>query len=398
MTRAIDHNQAVILSGGGAYGAYEVGVMQALFTGESPSTGYSYLNPGIFTGTSVGALNAAYIVSRASEDICATICHLASLWIDELSESSETCGNGIFRFRANPLQFLNPACFASNPLAPLTELAMDGGYLARDWFDRAVHFLMASGSVSNRTLELVDFTSLISSSPLARFLKQNLKLKDVRNSERRLRVIATDWDGGAVVVFENRHLTDEFGYQIIQGSAALPGFFQAQLIDGHPFVDGGVLMNTPLKCAIQAGGSTLHVIYMDPDVNNIPLHTMQSTINTLDRILVITSASKVGEDIDTAAWINEGLAVIERVARGEALVDADMQPFIRVASQIYQRMRAGKSYRKLTIHRYHPHDDLGGGALGLLNFNRDRMVALIDRGFDDALNHDCAKSHCILPT
>lgn len=30
---AVDDNQAVILSGGGAYGAYEVGVMKALLGG-----------------------------------------------------------------------------------------------------------------------------------------------------------------------------------------------------------------------------------------------------------------------------------------------------------------------------------------------------------------------------
>src|SRR5438128_11117647 len=102
MTRGIDHTQAVILSGGGAYGAYEVGVMKGLFTGESPSTGYDYPNPGIFTGTSVGAFNATFIVSRPDDDICAAVRQLELAWLSQVAESSQACGNGVFRFRANP--------------------------------------------------------------------------------------------------------------------------------------------------------------------------------------------------------------------------------------------------------------------------------------------------------
>ena len=54
---------AVILSGGGANGAYEVGVLKALFRGESASTNHRPLKPEIFAGTSIGAFNAALIVS-----------------------------------------------------------------------------------------------------------------------------------------------------------------------------------------------------------------------------------------------------------------------------------------------------------------------------------------------
>ncbi len=50
----------------------------------------------------------------------------------------------------------------------------------------------------------------------------------------------------------------------------------------------------------------------------------------------------------------------------------------------------------MTIHRYHPHDDLGG-ALGLFNFDPDQIAALIDRGYTDAARHDCDESQCILP-
>jgi hypothetical protein len=52
-------------------------------------------------------------------------------------------------------------------------------------------------------------------------------------------------------------------------------------------------------------------------------------------------------------------------------------------------------YRELTVRRFHPHDDLGG-TLGLLNFDRERIRRLIDRGFTDAVYHDCRVCGCVL--
>lgn len=397
MTRGVDPTQAVILSGGGAYGAYEVGVMKALFTGECPSTGYEYLNPGIFTGTSVGAYNAAFMVSHPGDDSCPAVRFLESVWLNRIAESSETCGNGVFRVRANPLRYLNPSCYASNPALPFNELADDGAYFAQDFVRRAANFLMTSGSVSERALEAVDLSVFLSAAPLRSLIRELIQMERIRQSHKALRLVATNWETGELKIFENRDMSDDYGYEIIMGSASIPGVFHPHYIAGQPYVDGGLVMNTPLKCAIQAGGTTLHIIYMDPDVKNIPLRALQSTLDALDRVLVISSANSVGEDIDTARWINQGLDVISRTARGETLADADMRAFIRVAAKIYERIKAGAPYKRLTIHRYHPHDDLGGGSLGLLNFSRDRMVALIERGFNDALNHDCAESHCVIP-
>ena len=318
MTRAINPAQAVILSGGGAYGAYEVGVMKALFTGECPSTGYDYLNPGIFTGTSVGAYNASFMVARADEDICTTIRFLESLWLNQIAPS--TCGNGVFRIRANPLRYSNPACFAANPAQPFNELADDAEFFARNFFSRTVNFLMAAGSLSDRALELVDVSAFVTAHPLRSLIRELVPLENIRRADRALRIVATNWETGKLTTFENRDMTDDQGHDIIIGSAAIPGIFRPHNIAGQPYVDGGLVMNTPLECAIEAGATTLHVIYMDPDVRNIPLRTLQSSIGALDRVLIVTSASKVGEDIDTAAWINEGLEVVERVAAGGVFV------------------------------------------------------------------------------
>src|SRR6185503_21321273 len=143
MTRPFDPTKAVILSGGGAYGAYEVGVMKALFTGESSSTNYDYLNPGIFVGTSVGAFAAAFLVSRDIEDICASINLLESVWLEQVAESARTCGNGVYRIRADPSSYFDPDCLMANPLTPFNYATKDSSFFAQDIFGKTVNFFMS---------------------------------------------------------------------------------------------------------------------------------------------------------------------------------------------------------------------------------------------------------------
>src|SRR2546423_15616144 len=156
-------------------------------------------------------------------------------------------------------------------------------------------------------------------------------------------------------------------------------------------------MNPPLRCAVQAGGDFIHIVYLDPDIASLPLKVLQNTYNTFDRMMVIHTATIIKEDILTAAWINEGLEAIERASGGETLSDGTVRDFIRAAGQIEKRIKSGSPYRKLTIHRYHPHNDLGGGGIGILNFRRERMERLIEQGFNDTINHDCDENHCIIP-
>jgi predicted acylesterase/phospholipase RssA len=398
LIRTIDQDAAVILSGGGAYAAYEVGVMKALFTGECQATDYKFLNPGIMTGTSAGAINAAILASYPDTDICTLIRYLEDVWVNQIGASPERCGNGILRYRGDLLQFFDTRCFTDNPLRVFTEFSQDLAFLTQNFYQHALRFLITSGSLENRLLQLIDVGAFVTSEPIRSLLPRIVSLAGIRGSERKLRIVTTNWTRGIVRTFENHELTDDLGFSIIQASAAIPGIFLPQLIGGDFYVDGGVLTNTPLNCAIDAGASTLHVIYMDPDVQNIPYHRLESTIEVFDRLLVISSAARINEDVDTARWINRGLDLIERGGRDGDLSNQDIRAFIRVAARIEERIKAGLPYKKLTVHRHHPHDDLQGGALGLLDFDRDGIASLIKRGFEDTVNHDCAASHCVLPT
>jgi hypothetical protein len=135
----------------------------------------------------------------------------------------------------------------------------------------------------------------------------------------------------------------------------------------------------------------------------------QSTLDVLDRVIVVTFASTINRDVELATNINKGLTLLENVRmrrdifgkarRGNRLASAertDEESFIQVADQIQQRIGTDDPYRRITIHRYHPREDLGG-VLGLLNFAYDKTLSLIARGYEDAKSHDCDESGCALP-
>ncbi|HEX8634182.1 MAG TPA: patatin-like phospholipase family protein [Pyrinomonadaceae bacterium] len=397
MSSELEKKTAMILSGGGAYGAYEVGVMKALFSGESPGSDYVPINPGIFTGTSVGAFNAAVMTTEPGTHCAPTVERLESLWVNNMSDNGQGCGNGVFRIRGNPLRYLDPQCL-TNAATPFADFSNDLAFYSRSLFQRSVNFLLTEGPLSGRALQFVDFSAFISVEPLSDLLERVIPLEAICDSEKELRIVATNWQTGAVQVFTNNDIAGQWGHRMIMASAAIPGIFPSVEINGVPFVDGGAVMNTPLSCAITAGATTLHVIYLDPDVANIPLHRLMSTIDTFDRVYTIMLATKINEDIDTAAWINQGLHTLERASRegADELSGKEIASFTRVAAAIEKRMRKGRHYEKLTIHRYHPHEDLGG-MLGMLDFGLEAVTSLIERGYRDALDHDCEKSHCIFP-
>jgi NTE family protein len=388
---------AVVLSGGGAYGAYEVGVMKALLGGEMKGAGYRPLDPEVFTGTSVGSFNASVMVSHmpASE----AVDQLEQIWLNDIAERSGRCGNGVFRLRANPLRYLDPDC-VGNPFASLKELDEDSAFLTRSFLRRGLKFFFNQGTLANRALQFVDASAFISVEPFREMLRRTIRSQDLRESEKLLRIVATNWETGEVKTFENQDVADDaFGPQMIMASAAIPGIFPPVRIGDYYYVDGGAVMNTPLKCAIRANATTLFVIYLDPDVSNIPLQRLMNTVDTIDRVYTIMLATKMNEDIETAAWINAGLDIVEKVdeLRSAATLSTDeITAFIRVAAQIAERLKQGRNYRRLTIHRFHPRDDLGG-PLGMLDFSRQAVTGLIARGFEDAVYHDCYESRCIFP-
>ena len=343
---AVDANEVtgVILSGGSAYAAYEVGVMKALFRGETPLGGP--IQPQVFTGASAGSVNATWMVSQAQRGFADAAKNLESLWLDEISDRMAGGGEGAVRFRGNLFEFLNPSSFAANPAAPFLRLAQDISFFLRDWSLRTRNFADAQESLSRRLIELIDIGSFVSTEPLRGILHRDFSFAAIRESALKLSVAATNWATGDLKLFTNPDMTDAGAVDIIMASTAFPGL-PPVYIDGLPFVDGGYVMNSPLLPAIDAGASTIHFIYLDPDTAAVPVRRLMNTVDVIDRMFIMLRATIFNRDIDQAAAINSGIEVIEQV-NGARPALADLKKFIRAAGKIKSKLDQGMPYRKIT--------------------------------------------------
>jgi predicted acylesterase/phospholipase RssA len=387
---------SVVLSGGAAYAAYEIGVMKALFQGASPTTSWEPIEPALFTGTSAGSFNASIMASVPELPAYAAAEYLESVWMDQLATTADRCGNGLYRFRGDLTRLVDPGCMGTHPAAELDYLMRDAVHLAEDSLNRAVNFFETDQSFAARTFSLFNLSSLVNTEPLRQTLDRVLRPAAIQSSFRRLCVAVTGWRDGGLRLFWNEHMTDQIAPLAIMASSAIPGFFPPVEVDGNLYVDGGVVMNTPLKPAIDAGSEVIHVIYLDPNVNTIPVQVLQSTLGTFERMLVMQRAGLINSDVEMAERINQGLDALEALRGPQARVAprySSLQSAARLAIDVG---RDGKPHREITLHRYHPRLDLGG-LLGLLNFDRAHIEQLIAKGFQDTVDHDCGESECVMP-
>jgi NTE family protein len=380
---------AMVLSGGGGYGAYEIGVMRALFSGEASTARAAVVDPAVMSGTSAGAFNAALMCSAPpGVDALGCLDYLEDVWLEAIA--GDDCGSNVIRFRANPLVFLQPACMTRERTGE--ELSKDVGYLTDQVAQRATQFIDSDEGLEQRVLDAFDASILVSGDRFGQIVRETVDLANIRQSARTLRIAATNWRTGVVRVFGNADMSDRLGHRIVMASTAIPGVFQTVELEGEPYADGGLVMNTPLRPAVEAGANVLHVVYMDPNVSRIPLPRLRNTASTVYRFAVIALGSMMSRDIEIARRVNLGLDVMAGRARVGASVahTAGVQFLLARLAEDHPI-----TFRRLVIHRYHPADD-PGGTFRWLTFDRDRMVRMMERGYEDALAHDCEQRECLV--
>jgi NTE family protein len=389
----------LVLSGGGALGSYEIGVMKALFGGACQTTGYRKLDADIFTGTSVGAYNAAYMASEPGVDSLATLRVLERLWVERVAENAAHCGNGVYRFRFDPLDFFSPTCLAAQPLRPFLQMVDDVRSMSVDWFDRLGSYLRpAPGQQGKHKLtDLIDISTFISTDPLHELVTETIDLAKIRgNADKELRIAATNWEIGQTQIFGKEQLDDKIGHRAIVASTAIPGVFPPVEVLDTKYVDGGVLLNTPLKPAIDAGSNVIHVIYLDPWLRDVPLTPYPSTLDNMSRMLAISAAAAVNHDVEHVRDVNHGLQLIEHPERAAQLSAQESVNFVKTVEMMRQYLAGGRQYRPLTIYRYRPSREVGG-IMALLDFSRKNIEDLIQLGYDDTVRHDFVKCEDVVP-
>jgi NTE family protein len=234
---------ALVLSGGGARGAYEAGVLSYLFGDLAAQLGRP-VHFDIVTGTSVGAVHACYVA--ASQNDADAGQRLAAIWRSlSLNQVFAVGAADLFR-------------------VPWKLLGLGG----------PPGTLPATNGIPERTRGLFD-TSWLESIVLHQVAWRQLRTNIESGTLHALAIAATEIATGRSVVFvDNQHQAvprwarDPFviarpaqiGPAHALASAAIPLIFPAIRIDRTYYCDGGLRLNTPLSPALRLGADRVLVI------------------------------------------------------------------------------------------------------------------------------------------
>jgi NTE family protein len=386
----------VVLSSGGAKGAYAVGVLMALFSGASPSTGGRPLDPDVYCGTSIGAYNAAFLTAFARLGARTALERLVAVWRQRIASTPMRCDSGLLRLRGMPLQYLTPGCLV-RPFDVLAHLADDAVSLTRTAAQWSAALATASPPLANRLLETLDLSEFVDPGPLYELVETTIDHRALAGSPKSLSVVTADWRDGTSRLFDRAELGARPDLRPVIASMSIPGILPEVEIDGGWYVDGALSMPTPLKPAIQDGADVLHVVYVDPLLAETRISPTAGTFETMMRIFAILTAEQVRSDVEYAATVNRGIELLSGRA-GAAATDSDTELLraLALAPEIQARLRSGLPRRLLTIHQYRPGPALGDPA-DYFEFALDKIDQFMALGYRDAAAHDCVREKCVLP-
>lgn len=203
--------RALVLSGGGAKGSFQIGAMEELILNRG-------LDFEILCGVSVGALNASFLAQApfdpihpkvSLQNLKKTFITLRHLWLEEIT------GN-------------------------------ESVYLKRPGADAGI---------------VLGADSIYDPEPLRELLKKYLDPKSLSKSKRILRVQYVSLETGELKTANNKSpkIVDH-----VLASGTMPYYFPPVKIRKEHLVDGGIRDITPLSQAFQAGAEAIYVIYASP--------------------------------------------------------------------------------------------------------------------------------------
>src|SRR5712671_3497074 len=208
---------SLVLQGGGALGAYQAGVYEALAEAR--------IHPNWIAGISIGAINAAIIAGNSP---ASRVDRLREFWTQVTSGSPWPW----FEFGpSNGDHVRNLMNVASANLA-LTRGA-DGFFAARPFSP----WLQLGGTT--------EATSFFDTGSLKRTLERLVDFDRLNAGHLRLSVGAVNVRSGNFVYFDSN--THVIRPEHVMASGALPPGFPAVEIEGEHYWDGGLVSNTPLQ-------------------------------------------------------------------------------------------------------------------------------------------------------
>jgi len=296
MTEA-DSPLALVLSGGGARGAYEIGVLRYILGKLTPRLGDSS-RPRIFSGTSVGAINACAIA--AHHDVADFgVRHLAERWRQLGLEHVFQLGWGDL---AGLVRWLFGSASAGGPRSlldatPLAELVRS----VIPW--RSLHQGVADRLVIGVTVSATD----VETGHTVVFMETEAAPALLSSGDR-----AVDW---TVVRLTPQHAL---------ASAAIPIIFPTVRVAGRLYSDGSLRQNTPIAPALRLGAGRVLVIGLRTPRPMRPhkagrqdaedQQALSSPLYLFGKLLDALLLDRVENDLSNLRQVNAALNELSRVA------------------------------------------------------------------------------------
>lgn len=364
-----NHKVGLVLSGGGARGAYQSGVMKAIT--EIAASGAPSLPISIITGISAGAINTAFMAATWNDPV-KSCKDLADTW-------SRLTTDQIFRTDIVSLGHIGARWLADTAL---------GGLRKR----KKAH-------------------SLLDTQPLRELLQANVPTERIQEQINKGHLEATaitamDYDTANSVTWvqgrdgiklwdrnrrESRH--EKISVEHVMASSAIPLFFPSVKV-GDTFFGDGCLRNTaPLSPAIHLGADKLIVVSVRRPDHLAPPAPKQQGEPSIARVLgvmmnaVLLDAIEV--DMERMSRVNNTLKSVPPHLLKEMSLRPVEYLWIRPSEDIGQ-LAAGKYDKLPNIMRYLI-GGLGGSGesselTSYLLFDPEYCGKLIELGYQDAMN------------
>ena len=300
-----DEDCVLVLQGGGALGAYQAGVFEALAK--------VYREPTWLAGISIGAINAALIAGNAP---AARVARLREFW--EMVSSSLAAP--AFAAAPDAREALNEASASQVML-----FGVPGFFAPR--FPPAP--FQPRGS-----LEAISYYD---TAPLRQTLERLVDFDRVNAGPTRLSVGAVNVRTGNFEYFDSAKQAVDARH--IMASGALPPGFAPVEIDGEHYWDGGLVSNTPLQYVLDQPGKRRRVVFQvdlfaargalpttlaevterEKDIR-FSSRTRLNTTNELDRQVIAQAARRLIAKLPPALRDDPDVRALSKV-RCESAVD-----------------------------------------------------------------------------
>jgi NTE family protein len=324
----------LVLAGGGARGAYEAGVLSHVFEHVLPRLAPDRVGFDITSGTSVGAVHAAYSAASTHLPARERARQLVDTW------SGMELGR-VLRLDAGDLLGI-----------PLRALGLRS---------------------QRRERNIVG--GLVDVAPLEALVEQAVPWASLRDDlhdgpGRALCISCTEVRSGRVTIFMDGPLADDTPWRNdpnaqtirtaltarhVRASAAIPFLFPAVRLGDRYYVDGGLRMNTPLSPALRLRASRVLVITLkhrvaaDPEAPAYPEDVITQPAFLIGKVLDALTMDQLEYELARIELVNALLA------RGEAEYGADFADRINVAI----REQRGVGFRPVRTLTMRPSEDIG---------------------------------------